>query len=156
MNRYFHWRFDERKISLADSMTNARKLASVVLILATTCLAQAGLTVHSKGKQKWPAAEAEKIYVSACSLVQGEFGNGRAGMPAITLVLGADKDIVLFDRREIGLMHWDPYLFAQGVVMLAFDDLMPLQPMPLPQRNTIANRAVRWAYSTVDAKQLAK
>ncbi len=137
-------------------MTNAWKLASALLILPTTCLAQAGLTVHSKGKNKWPAAEAEKIYMSACSLVQREFGSGRAVMPAITLILGADKGIVLFDRKEIGLTHWDPYLFAQGVVMLAFDDLMPLQPMPLPQRNTIANRAVSWAYSTVDVKQLAR
>ncbi len=42
-------------------MTNAWKLASALLIMATTCLAQAGLTVHSKGKHKWPAAEAERF-----------------------------------------------------------------------------------------------
>ncbi len=83
-------------------MTNAWKLASALLIMATTCLAQAGLTVHSKGKHKWPAAEAEKIYVSACSLVQRDFGNGHAVMPVITLVLGADKDIVLFDEEKSG------------------------------------------------------
>jgi len=42
------------------------RLGIVVLTLVTPCLAQEGLTIHSKAKQKWPAAEAEKIYLSAC------------------------------------------------------------------------------------------
>ena len=96
----------------------------MVLSLATACLAQEGLTIHSTVKQKWPAAEAEKIYLSACSAVQREFGSNRAVRPQVTVVLGADKDAVLFDEREIRLTKWDPHLFAQGVVVFAFEDLM--------------------------------
>jgi hypothetical protein len=43
------------------------------------------------------------------------------------------------------------YLFAQGVVMLAFEDLMPLQ-----QGMTMAKRAVTWADATVDVEQFRK
>ena len=55
-------------------MTTGIKFAGIVLVLATACSAQEGLNVQSKGKQKWPAAEAQKIYLSACSVVQREFG----------------------------------------------------------------------------------
>ena len=35
-------------------MTNRLSLLMVFLVLATVCLAQEGLTVQNKGKQKWP------------------------------------------------------------------------------------------------------
>jgi hypothetical protein len=115
------------------------------------CSAQEGLTVHSKGKQKWPAAEAEKIYLSACSAVQREFGSNRMVRPQVTVVLGAEKDVVSFDEREIKLTKWDRHAFAQGVVMFAFEDLMPVE-----QRLMLAKRAVIWAGSTVDIERVSK
>lgn len=108
-------------------MNKCLRLGIVVLSLTTACLAQEGLTVHSKGKQKWPAAEAEKIYLSACSAVQREFGSNRAIRPRVTIVLGADKNEVLFDEREIRLAKWNRHLFAEGVVVFAFEDLMPIE-----------------------------
>jgi hypothetical protein len=123
----------------------------VALSLATACLAQEGLTIHSKVRQKWPAAEAEKIYFSACSAVQREFGSNRAVRPQVTVVLGAEKDAVLFDEREIRLTKWDRHLFAQGVVMFAFEDLMPVE-----QRLTLAKRAVNWADATVEIERVEK
>jgi hypothetical protein len=132
-------------------MTNRLRVVIVVLILATACLAQEGLTVHSKGKKKWPAAEIQKIYLSACSVVQREFGGNRYVAPRVTLVLGADKNVVGFNEREIRLTKWDRYLFAQGVVMLAFEDLMPWQ-----KRMTMAMRAVTWADATVHIEQLGR
>ena len=60
-------------------MTDRLRFLIVLLILTTACLAQEGLTVQSKGKQKWPAAEANKIYLSACSVVQREFGSNSFG-----------------------------------------------------------------------------
>ena len=132
-------------------MSSRLRCLIVLLILATACWAQDGLTVQSKGKQKWPAAEAEKIYLSACSAVQREFGSNRAIRPQVTVVLGADKDVVSFDEREIKLTKWNRYTFAQGVVWLALVDLMPLQ-----QRLDMANRAVNWADATVDVEQLRK
>jgi hypothetical protein len=53
--------------------------------------------------------------------------------------------------REIRLTQWNPYAFAQGVVWLAFEDLMPSH-----QTLTIAKRAVTWADSTVEIERLAK
>jgi hypothetical protein len=132
-------------------MSKWLRLEIVVLSLTTACLAQEGLTVHGKGKQEWPAAEAEKIYLSACSAVQREFGSNRAIMPQVTIVLGADKDAVLFDEREIRLTKWDRHLFAQGVVVFAFEDLMPVE-----QRLILAKRAVNWADATVEIERVKK
>ncbi len=71
--------------------------------------------------------------------------------PRVTLVLGADKNEVWFQDREIRLTKWDRYGFAQGVVWLAFEGLMPSQ-----QRLTIAKRAVNSVDATVDIEQLRK
>jgi hypothetical protein len=127
------------------------KFTISVLALATARSAQEGVTVHFKGKQKWPAAEADKIYHSACSAVQREFRSNHAVRPQVTVVLGADKDEVSFDEREIRLIKWDRHAFAQGVVLFAFEDLMPVD-----QRLILANRAVIWADSTFEVERLAK
>ena len=132
-------------------MTSSMKFMISVLVLTTACLAQEGLTVRFKGKQNWPAAEAEKIYLSACSAVRREFGSNRAVRPQLTVVLGADKDEVLFDEREIRLTKWDRHAFAQGVVLFAFEDLMSVE-----QRLMLAKRAVTWADSTIDVERPAK
>lgn len=132
-------------------MISAVRFTISVLVLAMGCSAQEGLTVHSKGKQKWPAAEAEKIYLSACSAVQLEFGSNRAVRPQVTGVSGADKDVISFDERAIKLTKWDRHAFAQGVVMFAFLDLLPVE-----QRLILAKRAVIWADSTVDIERLSK
>ncbi|MGA8621921.1 MAG: hypothetical protein WB660_25775 [Candidatus Sulfotelmatobacter sp.] len=132
-------------------MTNRLRFLIVILISATACLAQDGLTVQNKGKQKWSAAQAQKIYLSACSAVQREFGSNRPVAPRVTLVLGASKNEVWFQDQEIRLTKWDRYAFAQGVVWLAFVDLMPSQ-----QRLAIAKQVVTWADATVDVEQLRK
>ena len=131
-------------------MTKGLRFAIVVLSLATACFAQEGLTVHSKGKQKWPATEAQKIYFSVCSVVQREFGANRSVVPQVTLVLGADKNEVEVGEREIRLTKWDRYLFAQGVVVVAFDDLI------MDRRTAIAKRALIWADATVEIERIEK
>jgi hypothetical protein len=132
-------------------MNQSMRLGIVVLSLATACLAQQGLTVRSDGKQKVSATKAEKIYLSACSVVQREFGSGRSVRPRITLILGANRDAILFNDRIVELTKWEPRLFAQGVVVFAFEDLMPLD-----QRRVLASRAVNWADATVDINEIEK
>jgi len=139
------------EMSARGNMTNRLRFLIAVLISATACLAQDGLIVQSKGKRKWPSAEAQKIYLSACSVVQREFGSNRPVAPRVTLVLGASKNEVWFQGEEIRLTKWDRYAFAQGVVRLAFVNLMPSQ-----QRLAIAKRAVNWVDATVDIEQLRK
>lgn len=132
-------------------MTKALGLTVVVFLWAAGCWSQNFLTVQVEGKQKWSAEEADKLYLSACSAVQREFGGTRPVRTQITLVLGADKDEALWDRREIRLIKWNRYLFAQGVVVFAFEDLMPLD-----ERVAVATRAVNWAGSTVKTKAISK
>lgn len=141
----------EENLSRWMNMNKRLRLAIVILSLVTTCLAQEGLTVRREGKQKVSATEAEKIYLSACSVVQREFGGTRSLRPRVTLVLGADRDVALFRTREIRLTKWEPHLFAQGVVDFAFEDLMPLD-----QRARLANRALSWAGATVQIDEFEK
>jgi len=141
----------EIKTSSEVLVSTAVKLASFVLAFATACSAQDGLSVRNRTNQRWPAAEAQKIYLSACAVVQREFGRTLPLAPQVTLVLGADKNEVWFTGREIRLTKWNRHAFAQGVVWLAFEDLMTSQ-----QRLAIAARAVNWADSTVEVEQLKK
>ena len=55
-------------------MSTVVKLVGIVLALATACSGQDALRIRNTGNQKWPAGEAQKIYLSACSAVQQEFG----------------------------------------------------------------------------------
>jgi len=132
-------------------MLTAAKFAISVLALAGVALAQDGLTIDNKHKERLSTPEAEKIYSSACSVVEREFDVKHPLHPQVRLVLGADKNEIWFVGREIRLTKWSPYAFAQGVVWLAFEDLMPSQ-----QRLTIAKRAVTWADSSVEIERLAK
>ena len=132
-------------------MLTAVKFAISVLALAGAGLAQDGLTIDNRHKERLSTPEAEKIYSSACSVVEREFDIKQPLHPQVRLVLGADKNEIWFVGREIRLTKWNPYAFAQGVVWLAFEDLMPSQ-----QRLTIAKRAVTLADSTVEIERLAK
>jgi hypothetical protein len=127
------------------------KFAIYVVALAAASLAQDGLTIDNKYKERVSTPEVEKIYSSVCSVVQREFDIRHPLHPRVRLVLGADKNEIWFAGREIRLTRWDRYTFAQGVVWLAFEDLMPSQ-----QRLTIARRAVNWADSTVGIERSAK
>jgi hypothetical protein len=132
-------------------MLTAVKFIISVLALVGASLAQDGLTIDNRHKEKLSTPEVEKIYSSACSIVEREFDIKHPLRPRVRLVLGADRNEVRFAGREIRLTKWDGYAFAQGVVWFAFEDLMPSQ-----QRLTIAKRAVTWADSTVEIQRLAK
>lgn len=133
-------------------MRNVVNVGILAVTLAAACCAQDALvSVNSKGKQRVSSFEVDKIYLSACSAVQHEFGDTNALHPQIALVLGADKNAVDFHNKTILLKRWDRDLFAQGVVILAFEDLLT------PQRRTIiTNRAVSWADATIDTREMHK
>lgn len=72
--------------------------------------------------------EAESIYRSACSVVKREFYRGTSEpCPHFTVVIGAKRN-QLHSRRtqdgEISMKKWDPFVFAEGVVVLTFDDML--------------------------------
>jgi hypothetical protein len=125
-------------------------MAVLMVALGASCLAQDGLVVRTKGSQERPP-DAEKVYISACSAVEREFRSSRPLRPRVALVIGGSENRAYWDAREIRLTKWDPYLFAQGVVIFAFEDLLPEG-----ERAAVAKRAVTWAASTVDARRLVK
>jgi hypothetical protein len=106
-------------------MKNWVKVAMLVVAFASACSAQeAVVNVSSKGMQKWSPSEVDKVCLSACTPVQREFGDSIFLRPSVALVLGADANAVDFDKKTILLKRWDHSLFAEGVVMLAFEDLL--------------------------------
>jgi hypothetical protein len=82
-------------------------------------------TILNPGNLEMPAAEADKLYLSACEVVEREFNRATPLRPQLTLVLGADKDQVHYPSRQIQLVRWDKYRFTQGVVTLALEDMAP-------------------------------
>ena len=96
-----------------------------------------------------PYAQAETIYLSACRVVEQEFHRAEPLRPRLTLVLGANRDALYYPNREIQLRKWDGYRFAQGVVLLAVDDMLPRDKQIL-----LTKLAVLEAESTVDVREL--
>lgn len=111
--------------------------------------AEPGLTIRNLKDQHVPYADVEKIYQTACSAVRREFGITTTVQPALTLVLGAKTDVLNYPAREIQLSKWDKYQFAQGVVLLAFEDLMPVE-----ERMRLTAQAVSWADAVVNISNL--
>ena len=72
-------------------------------------------------------------------------------LTTIALVLGAEKNAVNFDKKTILLKRWDRSLFAEGVVILAFEDF--LTP---PRRMMMTNRAMNLAQATVKIGEIGK
>jgi hypothetical protein len=100
-----------------------------------------------RGSRTGPAAEAQKLYRSACAVVQREFSANPSVAPSVTSVLGADKNEAEFGQQEIRLKKWDRNAFAQGVVMVAFGDLMH------DRSAAMARRAVTWADQTLEVER---
>ena len=126
----------------------AAKYAGFALAFAGVCSAHDGLSVRSKKNQKWPAAEDQRIYSSAGSVPQQEFGRTIPLAPKATLVLGADKNEVWFVGGEVTLTEWNRDAFAQGVVGLTLFDC---STYAFSARVGIAKRAVNWADSTLES-----
>lgn len=98
---------------------------AIFLLFVTAAGATDGLIVSTKVDPQL-RDEAQKIYVSACRTVELEYGAGRSIRPRVSLLLGADQDSVDWGRGEIRLRDWDPNLFAQGVITLAYRQILPL------------------------------
>jgi hypothetical protein len=101
--------------------------------------------------QAWPSTEAETVYLSARKVIGREFSSPTSLRPQFTLALGASRNNFSYSQYEIQLTKWDKYKFAQGVVLLAFDEL--LSPK---DRLQLARAALSQADSSVDVNTLRK
>lgn len=72
--------------------------------------------------------EAESIYRNVCTLVQREFRRGAVELhPHFTVIIGTGRNEVHSRRmqgEEIWMKKWDPITFAEGVVVLSFDEML--------------------------------
>ncbi len=84
-------------------------------------------------------------------MVEQEFARTDPIRPRLTLVLGASADGVNYPKHEIQLTKWDKYQFAQGVVLLAVNDILPND-----MRISLTRLAVLEAESTVGINELRK
>ena len=110
------------------------KIVFVLLALSLGGVAQTSsdgsFSVHHSTKANFSLSaaqmhEAESIYHSACAVVHRTFQGGAGELhPHFTVTIGADHDEVHGMRitgDEIWMKKWNPGIFAEGVVVLAFD-----------------------------------
>ena len=106
-------------------------------------------TIRNTRNRNVPYAEIQTIYLSACRVVEQEFSRSEPLRPRLTLLLGSDTDRVFYPNREIQLKKWDDYKFAQGVVILAVNDMLPED-----KKYSLSKLALLQAESTVDVREL--
>jgi hypothetical protein len=114
-------------------------------------VANAFFTIRNPKGKAWPSAEAETVYLSACKVIEREFSSPTSLRPQFTVSLGASRNSLSYLEHEIQLTKWDKYKFAQGVVLLAFEELMSPK-----DRLQLARAAVSEADSSVDVNALKK
>ena len=146
----------DRKISRsnfdgAPGACNFRTLLRTAALLLIVCgefsIAQS-FSVRNPKQLKFPDAEANRIYRSAADAIQQEFQQSEPLRPEFTLVLGAEHNQLDVEAKELRLVKWDQNLFARGVVLFSFEQLMP------EQRSTrLAQRAVSEARATVNTEE---
>jgi hypothetical protein len=113
------------------------KLGFALLLLSSVALAQSSsdgsFTVrHFKDAdfslKPSEMQEAESIYRSVCEVVQREYHPSSVGVhPHFTVVIGTKADEVHSHRlelAEIWMTKWDPVVFTQGAVIIAFDQML--------------------------------
>jgi hypothetical protein len=98
-------------------------------------------------------SEAESIYRNVCTLVQREFRRGAVELhPHFTVVIGTDRNEVHSRRmqgEEIWMKKWDPITFAEGVVVLSFDEMLTHDVIA-----QLSNKGLRLSSAAVDVADL--
>src|SRR5271169_6278974 len=98
--------------------------------------------------------EAENLYKSACVIALHDLRGGVGELhPHFRVIIGADSNevrgIVHGDanngKTEIWMKKWNPRIFAQAVVVIAFDQV--LTPDVIVQ---LGDRAIRYSDATVN------
>jgi hypothetical protein len=141
------------------------KATFMLLVLASVALAQSSsdgsFSVHHSKRADFSLSptqmrEAEGLYQSACATVQNEFHDDAGKLhPHFTVVIGAEGNMVRQENTEthvgyeLWLKEWNPAMFAEGVVVLAFNQM--LTPNRIKQ---LGDRAVRFNNATVDVSGL--
>ncbi len=120
----------------------------VALVLMQLGLSQTLFDVRNPKNQKWPEADANRVYMSTARVIAAEFKLSQPIYAHFTLILGADENSVDIDARELRLKKWDTYFYAEGVLRLGFDQVMSSEA-----KMRLARRAVAESKATVTVDQ---
>lgn len=113
-------------LALPQGQTSIPDVSTQQVISGDTTSSEDSLfAIDNPRNQPIPVSEAKTIYLSACRVVEQEFSRTDPIRPRLRLLLGSETDRVYYPKREIQLTKWDKYKFAQGVVMLATDSMLP-------------------------------
>src|SRR5579863_36982 len=134
------------------------KLMVTFLIVLSTAMAQSSsdrsFSVHHSKHANFSLSraqmrEAESLYKSACVVVQQDFRlSTNVVRPHFTVVIGAETNEV-HNMEEIRMRKWNPTIFAEGVVILAYQ-----QELTADKVKQLGNRAVRYSNAIVDVAAL--
>lgn len=134
------------------------KLMVTFLIVLSTAMAQSSsdgsFSVHHSKHANFSLSraqmrEAESLYHSACVVVDQDFHSSPGPVhPHFTVVIGAETNEV-HNMEEIRMRKWNPTIFAEGVVILAYQ-----QELTADKVKQLGNRAVRYSNATVDVAAL--
>ena len=134
----------------AQAQTGIQPLGRQQMLVADSASTEdQWFTIDNPRNQTIPVSEAKTIYLSACRVVEQEFSRTDRLRPRLKLLLGSGNDRVYYPKREIQLTKWDKYKFAQGVVILAADSLLPED-----KKHSLTNLAVSEAEAVVDVREL--
>jgi hypothetical protein len=136
-------------LAYARLQSDTRQLDHQEIAFGDSPSAEDLFTIDNPRNQPIPVSEAKTIYLSACRVVEQEFGRTDPIRPRLKLLIGSESDRVYFPKREIQLKKWDKYKFAQGVVMLAADALLSQD-----KKISLTRLAVSEAEGTVDIHDL--
>jgi len=114
----------------------------VALMLAQLGFSQTLFDVRNPKNQKWPEADANRIYMSTARAIAAEFKLAQPSYAHFTLTLGADENSVDIKARQLHLKKWDTYLYAEGVLRLNFDQVLSSEAKL---------RLARWAVAEAEA-----
>ena len=133
------------------------KAIAALLFLASACVGQSSAdrffvvrNIKPSGDLLTSAqmSEAERLYLNACAVVRRDFhGNGEL-RPRFTVLLGTERNEV-HSRTEIWLQRWSQSIFTEGVVVLAFDQVLTQDVI-----KQLGRQAVQRAAATVDLVEL--
>jgi hypothetical protein len=134
------------------------KLMVILLIAVSAAIAQSSsdgsFSVHHSKHANFSLSreqmrEAESLYHSACVVVHQDFHSSPGIVhPHFTVVIGAETNEV-HNMEEIRMKKWNPTMFAEGVVILAYQ-----QELTADKVKQLSNRAVRYSNATVDVAGL--
>jgi hypothetical protein len=136
-------------LAYAQLQSSTQQLDHQEIVSGDSPSAEDLFPIDNPRNQTIPVSEAKTIYLSACRVVEQEFGRTDPIRPRLKLLIGSESDRVYFPKHEIQLKKWDKYKFAQGVVMLAADALLPQE-----KKISLTRLAVSEAEGTVDVHEL--